>query len=214
MLFIPMLIALTACGGGEREQATGPVESEEAAPITGSAEDMAAHWVDADRISEELGELPPGSEPEETRTDDGRLIAEGHVCDERPVGKWTYYHENGTVAMTGAYVYGGKRHGPWTINHPDGGAEMQGTYLFGREHGRFTYWHDTGAKKMRGDYREGIRVGPWITWHRNGQRSSQGHYTANRRSGMWQFWDASGTLSGEVYYDADIQKDSEAVNLR
>jgi antitoxin component YwqK of YwqJK toxin-antitoxin module len=101
------------------------------------------------------------------RYDDGTLFCVGQHRDDKCVGKWTLWHENGQKGEEGEWR-DGKRHGKTTLWHENGQKEGEGEFREGEEHGQWTYWHENGKKKSEGEYRDGKQHGKWTEWYEDG----------------------------------------------
>ena len=136
--------------------------------------------------------IPADSEWVRLGGDESAPLSYGYLCDEKPVGFWTYHHPNGSIAMQGTYLYGGVKDGEWRLWHANGKRLAQGHFDRGERIGEWVRWHDNGRRSTLGAYLNGERSGPWAAWHRIGKRKSLGKYVAGQPSGRWVYWNAKG----------------------
>lgn len=147
-----------------------------------------------------VADLPAGSTWQEARDASGTLVGIGWVCDDRPVGPWRYYHPDGSLALAGTYLYGGRRTGAWISYRPGAGPEAEIGYELDERQGPYRAWYPSGQEQVRGFHLAGQRSGRWVSWHANGQRASDGHYLRGRRVARWRFWHESGRALHGVDY--------------
>ena len=62
----------------------------------------------------------------------------------------TYYHDDGTVSQTGAYL-DGKLHGQWISYNRDGEKVTQGTYTNGVKSGTWFFWDGKELSEVKYD---------------------------------------------------------------
>ncbi len=88
------------------------------------------------------------------------LSAIGNYKDNLRVGRWKFFHPDGSLSETGSYR-GGNKNGVWSEWYPTGTQSADGHYLNGQRHGRWTWFDTSGAISAQADYNHGTR-GPWI----------------------------------------------------
>ena len=136
--------------------------------------------------------LPKGSVWVRLSEGDNSPASYGYMCDDKPVGFWTYRYANAQVQMQGRYLYGGNKDGVWNMWHDNGRRMAQGAFDRGEPIGEWQQWHSGGARSTRGSYLLGQRSGVWTSWWPNGKLMSQGVFVDGRPSGRWMYWDKNG----------------------
>ena len=183
------IVLIAACGGRTAKEDLVP------APVT----------IAETNDDERLAHMPKGTKHYEERTESGKLRARGFLCDEKPIGAWSYAYENGQKRCEGTYLYGGMETGRWAYWWPNGRTHAEGDYAKGHEHGTWKYWHDNGVLAAEGAYVHGKRVGAWRSWHENGAAESEGAFRDDARIGHWYYGDSEGEDAGRVTYAPDAR---------
>jgi antitoxin component YwqK of YwqJK toxin-antitoxin module len=206
LLFVglPAVTALIL-GGCDKRSAEAPAEEEVVRQEQSVSVDTEPLVYTSAADAEEAGvidpaALPAGSVWTKVSGIDGKVVGYGYLCDDKPVGFWTYFHGNGRVSMQGSYRYGGVEHGDWQLYYDNGRPEARGTYHLGQRHGSWESWHRNGKKAGVGPWQRGKRHGCWRTWHDNGKISAIGDYRHDRKTGMWFLWNDHGRrLQDQVF---------------
>ena len=154
-----VLMGMTACG---RSQQAAP--SDQSATAEAGASDVFTQPVIYDNATAGIAAgvivrdgIPDDSQWVRIGGDGNGALSYGFICDDKPVGFWTYYHDNGVIAMQGKYLYGGTKDGEWRV------------------------WHRNGRLHAEGSFDRGERIGEWAQWHENGRRSTRGAYLNGER---------------------------------
>lgn len=103
------------------------------------------------------------------------LRAQGNFEDDKPVGRWEFFHENGAKRWEVAFrdeAYDG----PTTAWWPNGTMRSQGAFTLGFEQGPWTYWDDAGRKTAEGSFERGARDGTWRTYATDGTLASESEF--------------------------------------
>lgn len=144
--------------------------------------------------------LPTGSVWKQLIHSDGSK-SYGYICDDKPVGFWTYVYPNGRVSMQGSYLYGGVQQDAWEKWWENGNRLAKGSYDRGEKAGEWISYHKNGTRSSAGTYIQGERWGVWTSWHINGQRESVGRFEADKPSGIWRFWTDNGSRRPYINYN-------------
>ncbi|MEL7498805.1 MAG: hypothetical protein AAFN77_14450 [Planctomycetota bacterium] len=78
----------------------------------------------------------------------------GQYKQNRPIGQFLWWHENGNRKTVGFYNENGKRNGRWIWWHPNGMKQFEGTYDEGQPIGIWRSWFDDGQLRKERDYDE------------------------------------------------------------
>lgn len=104
----------------------------------------------------------------------GKKAGAWTYVDNRRDGTMQHWHENGTQALDGWFIYG-VAHGPWRTWYADGTHEGEANFLFG------------------------ALDGPYSEWWPDGKPKTLGNYVKDKKSGVWQMWTQDGKLSTKTY---------------
>ena len=74
-----------------------------------------------------------------------QLQYQGQFKDDKPVGRFFWWHENGNRSTVGQFNRAGDRDGRWI------------------------WWHDNGMKRIEGDYKNDQPSGVWRSWDEAGK---------------------------------------------
>lgn len=85
-----------------------------------------------------------------------QLRYSGQYKDDRPIGQFFWWHENGIRKTVGFYNEEGERSGRWI------------------------WWHENGMKQIEGSYLSGEPAGLWRSWLENGQLEKERNYDEER----------------------------------
>jgi antitoxin component YwqK of YwqJK toxin-antitoxin module len=77
--------------------------------------------------------------------ENGQTKMVGNLVKDKRVGKFIWWHRNGTKQLTGQYDEAGNKTGRWR------------------------WWHENGIKSIDGSYTDGEAAGPWQWWNEQGK---------------------------------------------
>jgi len=158
--------------------------------------------------------------------DSGKIEIEGTIQNEKAVGLWTYWYENGQKEKSGQcydfFINSNipKPIGMWTYWYENGRKEKEGRFstesdslMGGTKEGDWTYWDENGIKTYLNSYeKKGIIV---TNYHKNGIISSKGreiYYTPSGyrdgvplqgdyyKTGKWTYWYENGQKEKKCSY--------------
>jgi peroxiredoxin len=112
---------------------------------------------------------------------DGTPRRAGSLKGPKQIGVWTYNHQGGAKAASGAFV-SNMQDGPWTLWHPNGQKSAEGAYGAGLKEGTWIYFRADGSRQATGSYRADRQEGPWTSYHADGATPSA---IAWFRRGLW-----------------------------
>lgn len=87
-----------------------------------------------------------------------QLQYRGQFRDDKPVGQFFWWHENGNRSTVGQFDREGNRTGKWI------------------------WWHENGLKQIEGSYRDGQPAKVWRSWDEDGQLIKSKSYNSDRES--------------------------------
>jgi antitoxin component YwqK of YwqJK toxin-antitoxin module/peroxiredoxin len=124
----------------------------------------------------------------------GPKKAEGEYRNDKQIGPWTYWYENGSVEWQGTFDEQ-RINGPTLFGYDNGQRKAVGTFADGFEEDLWSFWTPEGALDQEGDLARGRPVLRWSYYHPDGSVAAQGFRRDGERIGLWQFYSESGELS-------------------
>lgn len=101
--------------------------------------------------------------------DNGKLMSSGYEnAEEKEIGEWKSYHENGTLASIGNFEKG-EPEGEWKLYYESGKLEEVGKYKNGEKSGEWKTYYESGKLKEIGKYKKGKADGEWKYYKENGE---------------------------------------------
>ena len=92
---------------------------------------------------------------------DGRPQERGSLDGYKPIGSWSTWHADGTIASEGQFI-DGRQEGRWTYGHLGGEPAGVGHFQNGVQHGWWSTRGTDGRLLAAGLMWQGRRSGPWI----------------------------------------------------
>lgn len=124
---------------------------------------------------------------------EGQLRAEGMYSLGKRIGRWRFYHENGSVEQEGVYNNQGNPEGPWKWYYDNGTVLREESYRNGLSDGLYTEYDENGKVTTQGEYVDGLEEGFWK--YEYGDVREEGTYRGGKRNGEWKTYYDNGQLS-------------------
>ena len=131
----------------------------------------------------------------------GKVKSEGEYKNDRRIGDWVFYYENGTKEQSGSYDKRGQEMGLWTWYHDNGNSLREEEFTNGVENGKMVEYSRSGDIVSKGNYVEGVREGPW--YFSVGDEIQEGDFKAGLKDGIWKTYYPDKTLMSEGRYVDD-----------
>ncbi len=96
------------------------------------------------------------------------LYLEGHYQNDKQVGTWTRFHENGQP-MTQGELVDGRREGLWTDWYVDGAKRSEKMFVHSQVHGTTRLWYRSGQLMAEGESVDNVEQGLWKVWNEKGE---------------------------------------------
>jgi len=125
--------------------------------------------------------------------EEGQLRAEGMYALGNRIGRWLFYHPNGSIEQEGTYNNQGTPEGTWKWYYDDGNVHREETYRNGLSDGIYTLYAENGKVITQGEYVEGLEEGFWK--YDYGDIREEGNYRAGMRNGEWKTYYDNGQLA-------------------
>ena len=105
-----------------------------------------------------------------------QMVVTGEDKQHGPIRSW---YQNGQAKMVGN-LDDGVRVGRFVWWHENGSKQSMGSYdKAGRKIGQWIWWHDNGVKSIVGQYEDDKPAGKWQWWDRDGQRANDETFDPN-----------------------------------
>lgn len=153
----------------------------------------------------------------------GRVRYEGQFKDDRPVGTFKHYdeegklttlqrhagdgrvsraehfHPNGTVMATGKYI-GQEKDSTWNYYDVTGALRKIERFKLGKLHGEVVTYYSGGQMAEKEHFSDGLREGESLSWFPNGIPKSTANYVGGEAQGKMTFYFPSGKkeIEGQV----------------
>lgn len=105
---------------------------------------------------------------------DGGVNFKGQFENNRAVGKWSYYFQNGKLMREVALDT--EQDGFWYYFFENENPRMKGRVTEGKKEGRWVYYYEKGAVKDSGSYVNGNKNGEWVYFFEDGIRKASALY--------------------------------------
>lgn len=159
----------------------------------------------------------------------GQVRYEGQFDAGVPVGRFTYYHDNGfrsaqmdyrgrsgvclseqfdekgKLMARGRYGADRERDSIWVTYAFDGTKLEDAPYIAGKLHGAYTMYYPNGKVMERGTYESGVKVGVWTRFRETGAKERVANYTAGLLQGTWAEYDEDNRVSVVGTYLNDLR---------
>jgi antitoxin component YwqK of YwqJK toxin-antitoxin module len=132
----------------------------------------------------------------------GALRYEGTFRDDKPVGIFRHYDEQGRPSSIVSHRPDGRTSYAEHL-HPNGRPMAAGKYVGQVKDSVWTYYTPEGAVKQVEHYNVGRLHGERLTYHPNGQLAERTHFKGGRREGAHETWYGTGNKHVEATYVAD-----------
>lgn len=94
-------------------------------------------------------------------------LGEGLYLNDKQVGEWKTYHENGKLLSIGKFE-NGVQTGEWKIYHESGQLSCIIKFENGQPTGEYKSYHKNGQLSDIGELKNGIQIGEWKFYDENG----------------------------------------------
>jgi antitoxin component YwqK of YwqJK toxin-antitoxin module len=88
---------------------------------------------------------------------DGNLTTRGYIENNKNVGTWKYFYENGDIESIGEF-FNDKPNGKWTWYYENGVKKSEGIYVNGLQEGKWTKYDESGNLSKIIYYQKGEEV--------------------------------------------------------
>lgn len=133
-----------------------------------------------------------------------KLIYEGEFKDNKPVGKFKYYHPNDSISVIMNFKDGGKT-AYAKMFHMNGKRKAEGKYV-GKEikDSVWTYYDELGVLISREKYKEGKKQGASFVYLPDGSISEEKNYKDDVLEGPYKDYFTAGVLRTQGVYSKGV----------
>lgn len=130
--------------------------------------------------------------------ENGSLESE-QIYDDKGVeqGQWTFYYDNGRKKTVQNFK-DGLTHGPFTLYYRDGTLKRTGNYADDELEGLVTFYNSLGVKTRTEEYSKGELNGAYITYYPNGQQEYVLNYVNGKVEGNITQYHPNGAIASEI----------------
>lgn len=159
----------------------------------------------------------------------GKPLYKGQFKDDKPVGEWKRYHDNGVVKaqisypensdtaavilynnignkVAEGYYVGKEKAGHW--NYFDKGKKVsEENYVDGTKNGLARTYYPTGELYVETDYVDGVENGIYRAFFKSGEVYFECQMKDGKRDGYCQIYHSNGEMETEAFYKAGVRED-------
>lgn len=138
------------------------------------------------------------------KIDAGKKKYEGCFKDDKPVGKFTYYHANQKLKAVSVYSDNG-RVARTKLYDTDGLLEAEGKYVDKQKDSIWIFYHKGGVNPSSSEeWKKGMKQGTVKTFYTSGKLASECEYKNDTLHGLCKEYFTSGNLKKEYSYDKGL----------
>lgn len=131
----------------------------------------------------------------------GRTLYEGRFENNKPVGEWRRYHENGKLKAL--LVHSEKSDSTWAkLYDTDGKLTAEGLYIDEKKNGMWIYFSE-GRKISEDNYADGSKEGMSRTFYATGEVLEEIPWKDHKRNGKYRALYTNGKPFFECFYKDD-----------
>lgn len=138
---------------------------------------------------------------------DGTVRYEGYFKNDKPVGEWKRYNENGKLKAILVYIPNSAKVKAGLYD-PNGSLVSRGNFILTKKDSIWTYY-DNGIVIGRESYSNGLKNGKSVTYYPDGTTLNETEWLNGTLNGAWNEFYSSGKKKSETHYiDGKRQGDS------
>lgn len=135
----------------------------------------------------------------------GNLVYTGQFKDDKPVGEFRYFYQNGTVRTLLNYAIDGNAAS--CINYYASGLKMaEGSYFGKQKDGTWSYFNEQGELASEESYSKGVPAGTWKVYYEEKKLMEEFSYVSGKKEGKWkQYFPNSNVKAEGTYHNGLMQ---------
>jgi antitoxin component YwqK of YwqJK toxin-antitoxin module len=122
----------------------------------------------------------------------GKLREKGTFRNDKLVGEYVCYYENGQVREQEYYNESGLLEGEYRLFYRNGQIKDQEFFKNGKFDGDYVSYYKDGQLREKGGFRNEKREGEYIAYFKNGRIKEQAHYRNGKLVGPFLCFDGKG----------------------
>ena len=134
--------------------------------------------------------------------ENGSIRYQGQFEDDRPVGEFKHYDEEGILKTIQVYGEDGTTSHARHL-HPDGSLMAEGIYRGQQKDSVWNYYDEEGSLRKKENFDQGKLNGEQITYFPNGQGAEKANYSNGKLHGEQKTWFPSSLLRSEAIFADD-----------
>ena len=133
------------------------------------------------------------------------LSAIGNINDkqDKRIGYWEFYFNNGQLNAYGLYNQNGEREGVWVWKDNLGNKIEEGNYIDGKADGEYLLFHSNGNLKRKMNYHLDTLDGVYQAYSQFGTLVETTHFKKGKKEGLTKLYFEHGPLQYEIPYTDD-----------
>lgn len=129
----------------------------------------------------------------------GNLVYTGQFKDDKPVGEFKYFYQNGQLRTLLNYAVDGNTSS--CINYYLSGLKMaEGKYFGKQKDGNWIYMNEQGEVASEETYAKGVPAGSWKVYYEEKKLMEEFSYIAGKKEGKWKQYFPNGGIKAEGTY--------------
>lgn len=136
-------------------------------------------------------------------TPDGTLMYEGQFVDDKPVGEFKRYYEDGTLKAVMDYRSARDAYAELYYQGNEPVLMAEGKYIDQKKDSVWMTYDPTGQLKSRDSYENDVRNGRSVVYYPNGEVSEETTYRDGKRHGEWKQYYQGGQKMAEGTFEND-----------
>ncbi len=117
---------------------------------------------------------------------DGYIQGVGKLKNEKTIGQWNFYNENGGQRSKGGFADKGERNGKWTWYYPSGQVKEVANYVEGKLDGKGQYYHENGRINVDYNYEKDSLNGEYKLYNNKGALMHKKYYKNGKLDGIYE----------------------------
>ncbi|TVR42035.1 MAG: toxin-antitoxin system YwqK family antitoxin [Cryomorphaceae bacterium] len=135
------------------------------------------------------------------KTPEGKLVYEGTFVDDKPVGLFKRYYEDGSLKAEMDHRSDAVVYARLFYEGKNPVLMAEGKYLNQQKDSVWISYDPSGQRKALDTYRKGIQEGRAVVYHINGEISEEVTFVNDKRHGEWKQYYDTGRLMAEGRYE-------------
>ena len=124
----------------------------------------------------------------------------GEYKNDKPIGEWTYFYNNGNVSGVGSWNDKNQREGKWLWYFPNGVLKEENVYENGKLQGPLAMYFEEGTPSYKTSFKDGEINGDKEYYAIPGHKYAVDETNEKKKVGMFYYYYPNGQISYEAHY--------------